>query len=319
MAITDSKKVDFLWKKLGYGAAKTDTNTAKKAPNEATASPLLLRGDNTWVESNSIPATLPGSSEGVVTVFPTSAPRETTADGTATANRTWKTGLVDWIPPEVGSTYQVKVYIHTTGQAGNAASGGDQVFATGSGNNDEWFFDYQAGVLHFIGTNLPNGINFSGKSVYISGGRYTGVKGVNQIKKIDQTDGIILPSGTTAQRSTTTQGTIRFNTTTGNFEGSTDGSSFVTFTTSGSGSSGTATITKEQFNGDGSTTQFTLSSTPSDENNIIVYVDGVMQEPDRNYTLSGATLRFTGGEDGSSIEAPHDGARVVVMLGFDSI
>ena len=44
-----------------------------------------------------------------------------------------------------------------------------------------------------------------------------------------------------------------------------------------------------------------------------------MQEPDRNYTLSGATLSFTGGEDGSSIEAPHDGARIVVMLGFDSI
>ena len=75
MAITDSKKIDFLWKKLGYGAAKTDTNTAKKAPNEATASPLLIRGDNTWVESSSIPGTLPGASSGVVTVFPTSAPK----------------------------------------------------------------------------------------------------------------------------------------------------------------------------------------------------------------------------------------------------
>ena len=48
MAITDAKKVDYLWKKLGYGATKTDTNAAKKAPNEAIASPLLLRGDNTW-------------------------------------------------------------------------------------------------------------------------------------------------------------------------------------------------------------------------------------------------------------------------------
>ena len=319
MAITDSKKIDFLWKKLGYGAAKTDTNTAKKAPNEATASPLLIRGENTWVESSSIPGTLPGASSGVVTVFPTSGPKETTADGSATANRTWKTGLTDWIPPEIGSTYQVKVYIHTSSNAASAASSGDQVFATGSGNDDEWFFDYQAGVLHFIGTNLPNGISFSGKSVYISGGRYTGTKGVNQIKQIDQTDGIILPSGTTGERSTTTQGLIRFNTTTGNFEGSTDGSSFVTFTTSGSGASGTATITKEQFTGDGTSTQFTLSTTPSDENNIIVYVDGVMQEPDANYTLSGTKLSFTAGGDGSSVEAPHDGARIVVMLGFDTI
>ena len=41
MAITDAKKVDYLWKKIGYGATKTDTNAAKKAPNEAIASPLL--------------------------------------------------------------------------------------------------------------------------------------------------------------------------------------------------------------------------------------------------------------------------------------
>ena len=61
MAITDAKKVDYLWKKIGYGATKTDTNTAKKAPNEAIASPLLLRGDKTWNEANQIPATIPGS------------------------------------------------------------------------------------------------------------------------------------------------------------------------------------------------------------------------------------------------------------------
>ena len=324
MAIADAKKVDYLWKKIGYGATKTDTNAAKKAPNEAIASPLLLRGDNVWVEANDIPAVLPGTSAGVVTVYPTGTPAETTNDATATANRTWKTNLTDWIPPEIGSTYQVKVYIHTSGDAGNAAASGDQVFATGSGNDDEWFFDYQSGVLHFIGTNLPNGISFTGKSVYISGGRYTGVKGVNQIKKIDQTDGLILPSGTTAQRSTNTAGVIRYNTTTGTFEGSLDGSTFVTFTTSGSGSTGTATINKDVFVGDGSTVTFTLSDTPTDENNVIVYVDGVMQEPDTNYVLSGNQLSFTASEtdgspDSSSQEAPHSGARVVVMLGFDSI
>jgi hypothetical protein len=55
MAITDSKKVDFLWKKLGYGATKTDTNAAKKAPNEAISSPLLLRGDKVWQQADTIP------------------------------------------------------------------------------------------------------------------------------------------------------------------------------------------------------------------------------------------------------------------------
>ena len=53
-----------------------------------------------------------------------------------------------------------------------------QVFPAGSGNNDEWFFDYPSGTLNFIGTNLPNGVNFTGKSVYISGAYYTGIKGV---------------------------------------------------------------------------------------------------------------------------------------------
>ena len=179
MAISEAQKVDYLWKKIGYGRAKTDTNANKKATNESIASPLLLRGNNVWSQADLIPGTMPASSAGVVTVYPTTAPDETTADATATANRTWKTGLIDWIPPEIGSTYLVKVYIHTAGDAANAASSGTQVFGAGSGNNDEWFFDYQAGTLHFIGTNLPNGVNFSGKSVYVSGARYTGIKGVS--------------------------------------------------------------------------------------------------------------------------------------------
>ncbi len=188
MAISDTQKVDYLWKKLGYSATKTDTNANKKAPNEAIASPLLMRADTIWSQSSTIPATLPGSSASPVTVYPTSNPIETTLDGTSTANRTWKTGTTDWISPEFGSTYQVKVYIHTSSDAAGA-SGGDQVFATGSGNNDEWFFDYQSGVLHFIGDNLPNGISFTGKSVYISGGRYTGTFGTGTIAEATITGG----------------------------------------------------------------------------------------------------------------------------------
>jgi len=344
MAITDAKKVDYLWKKLGYGATKTDTNTAKKAPNEAIASPLLLRGDNTWNQASSIPAVMPGSSSGVVTVYPTSAPDETTNDGTAAANRTWKTGLTDWIPPEIGSTYQVKVYIHTASDAGNAAASGDQVFATGSGNDDEWFFDYQSGVLHFIGASLPNGISFTGKSVYISGARYTGQKGLqnlstssgnteftaNNIGNIvtnadmtftttgtglfdfNTTTGVVVPNGTTLERPTAQTGIIRFNTDTGKYEVSTDGSTYSALRTEAAAGD----ITKDVFTGDGSATQFTMTVTPTDAKNVIVYVDGVMQEPTQNYTISTNVLAFTGGADGSSIEAPHDGARIVVMHGF---
>ena len=68
MAISDTQKVDYLWKKLGYAATKTDNNSAKKAPNEAIASPLVLRGDKVLKQASSIPATLPASSTGVLTV-----------------------------------------------------------------------------------------------------------------------------------------------------------------------------------------------------------------------------------------------------------
>ena len=336
MAITDAKKVDYLWKKVGYGATKTDTNAAKKAPNEAIASPLLLRGDKVWNQASSIPATMPGSSAGVVTVYPTGTPDETTNDGTATANRTWKTGLTDWIPPEFGSTYQVKIYIHTSGDAGNAAASGDQVFATGSGNNDEWFFDYQSGVVHFIGANLPNGISFTGKSVYVSGARYTGTIGVqNNVANtgditfngstisapsnadmtfdnsgtgsyiFEGTTSLTVPKGTTAQRPTAEEGIIRFNTQTGQYEVSQDGSTYVNLRTSADAGS----ITKDIFTGDGSTTTFTMTVEPTDPKNVIVYIDGVMQEPTQNYTMSGTSITTAG-------EAAHAGARIVVMHGF---
>ena len=177
MAVSDNQKLDYLWKKIGYGVSKTDTNNNKAAPNESISSPLLLRGDKVWKEAASIAAVMPGASNDYLTVYSTSSPQETTEDNTSAQYRTWKTGLTDWIPPEIGSTYQVKVYVHSTGSAGAAAASGTQLFAAGSGNSDEWFFDYQSGLLHFIGTNLP-GISFGGKSIYVSGARYTGTFGV---------------------------------------------------------------------------------------------------------------------------------------------
>jgi len=183
VAISDSQKVDYLWKKLGYGATKTDTNGRKKAPNEAIVSPLLIRGDKVWAEAGFIPIVKPSSDyervpgEIIVKVYDdnTGNTVETTEDGTSTALRTWITGITDWIPPEFGSTYQVKVFIDNA-SASNPESTGTQIFATGSGNDDEWFFDYQSGVLHFIGTNLPSSLS-STKRIYIVGATYTGVFG----------------------------------------------------------------------------------------------------------------------------------------------
>jgi hypothetical protein len=311
MAITDTQKVDYLWKKLGYAATKSDTNANKKAPNEAIASPLQLRADKVMKDASSIPSTQPASSAGVLTVYPTSGPIECTLDGTATANRTWKTGQTDWISPEFGSTYQVKVYIHTSGDAAGA-SGGDQVFATGSGNDDEWFFDYQSGVLHFIGTNLPNGVSFTGKSVYIAGARYSGTFGVggdtgaftftdNRLQTtstneeiiiepagtgyvaIDTNSGLIIPVGTTGQRPTAQTGMIRFN--------STDGQVEVYNGTSWVAVGAVNTVTLDEFDGDNSTTGFTLSQSATTAS-VLVSINGTVQESTNTYTVSGTTLTF---------------------------
>lgn len=184
MAISDTQKVDYLWKKVGYGVAKTTTGTEKKAYEEAIASPLLIRGDKIWQLSASIPALIPSATASPVTIYKDgvgtwSATVQTTEDTTVADNRTWKTNLTDWIPVEFGSTYQVQVYIDAAGSS-TPQSTGTKIFAAGSGNSDEWYFDYQAGVLNFIGDNLPSALGGGNTSnrIFISGARYTGAMGV---------------------------------------------------------------------------------------------------------------------------------------------
>ena len=180
MAILDTQKVDLLWKKVGFGKVKTDSNANKKAPNEAISSDFIIKANQIWTNASTIPSTMPASSATPVTVYTdaTSNTVETTEDGTASDNRTWKTGTTNWIPPSFGATYQVKVYAITTGN-GAPQTNGTQLFETGSGNDDQWYFDYSSGVLHFIGTNLPSAIATSGNNViYIAGARYTGTTGV---------------------------------------------------------------------------------------------------------------------------------------------
>ena len=46
MAISDAQKIDLLWKKIGFGKAKTDTNSNKKAPNEPNASSLIIKNSD---------------------------------------------------------------------------------------------------------------------------------------------------------------------------------------------------------------------------------------------------------------------------------
>lgn len=178
MAISAEQKLDYLWKKLGYGVTKTDVTTAKSASNESIASPLLLRGDNIWVESENIPAVIPTSSSEYVQVHSDtlSTTVETTMDVTAEPLRTWKTSLQDWIPAEFGATYQVKIYVDSPG-AGDPQTTGTRLYPDGTGS-DEWFFDYASGVINFIGDSLPTPV-VNGKVIYVVGARYVGNTGLS--------------------------------------------------------------------------------------------------------------------------------------------
>jgi hypothetical protein len=122
------------------------------------------------------------------------------------------------------------------------------------------------------------------------------------------TDGIYLPSGNTAARPTPVGGVIRYNSQTGQYEGSQDGSTWINFATAGNA----PTFTKESTTGDGSTSTFSgfFSSAPESANNVFVYIDNVYQEPTENYTVSGTNITFT--------SAPHSGARIFAITGADN-
>lgn len=51
---------------------------------------------------------------------------------------------------------------------------------------------------------------------------------------------------------------------------------------------------REVFTGNGSTTIYTLANTYGGQNSILVFVDGVIQYPGSNFTLSGSTLTLLG-------------------------
>ena len=150
------------------------------APNEAVVSEFIIKTSQIWTNSGDIPGVIPASNSSIVALYTdaTGSSLETTEDGTASDNRTWKTGLTNWIPPGFGATYQLKVYAAATGLA-NAQSAGTQLFETGSGSDDQWYFDYQSGILNFIGSNLPSAIGTSsGNVIYVAGAVYVGNTGV---------------------------------------------------------------------------------------------------------------------------------------------
>ena len=189
MAASTEQKVDYLLKKIGFTASKTglaedsSLSGTKKAPfAESIPSPLVTPSTTIWNESALIPTTPPGSDTAQVKVYlaGTSGHRMTvdsTVSGSrafiaySTYNNTSSAILGDWIDPQFGDAYIIKVY------KGDPNSGGTLLSAAGAGSNDTWFFDYSSGVLNFNGTAIPSGVTDT--NIYIVGYRYIGIKGLS--------------------------------------------------------------------------------------------------------------------------------------------
>ena len=313
MAISDSQKVDLLFKKL-FGVTKTDLPANKSPSNESVASPTLNRSDTIWLQSNSIPVTAQSVS-GVVQSYQTTAKIQCTADTTSTpvsgVYPTWNTGLTDWIPPEFGASYFVKVYADSSGVSDPSVTG-TQLSDSGIAGVGEWNFDYQSGVLNFIGGTIPAALT-SSNVVYVMGYRYVGAKGLNNLSNVgnltianttistNQTNGnitltptgsglvqinstgaFLIPTGNTSQTPVNPPtGSIRYNTDITSIEFF-DGTNWI---------AGTQTITGQSVTPNGITNTFALEK-PSTTYGVIVTLNGVLQAPVTSYQVSGSNLIF---------------------------
>jgi hypothetical protein len=318
MAVSIAQYVDLLFKKL-QGVAKTANSTVKGASNESIASPPLLRGDVVWVQSSQIGNTAQAIS-GITTAYRNSGAVECAPDTTVppigSIRPTWLTNKTYWIPQEFGATWLPKVFVGPSGAA-NIESTGTQIFSAGIGGVGEYYFDTQAGVLNFIGETTPTVLT-AGNVVYVAGYQYSGLVGTtnlpgnttignilianttittnqangnitltptgNGIAVVNATTGLTLPTGNTVQRpSNPSTGTLRFNTNSTDVE--------VWDGTQWTGVGGTASITNQYINGDGSSTVFALDQETTAAA-IIVSTNGVVQFPDVAYTVTGNSITF---------------------------
>ena len=185
MAVTDQQKLDFLLKKIGYTKTKTGNvsgtgdpgnGTPKQPFAEAIPSPLVVANSSLWNEADSIPATPPGSDTVQVKVYLTTSALRLTEDVTSSGARSWiaystynntsSARLTNWIDTQFGAGYLIKVYKGDPNASGVPLSAG--------ATNNNWFFDYSAGVLNFNDSSVPV---TSSDSVYIVGYRYIGQTG----------------------------------------------------------------------------------------------------------------------------------------------
>jgi hypothetical protein len=195
MTISTQQLVDILYKKLS-GVSKTDTYTAKSPANEANASPQLSPGSTIWTQDYYIPSVtiLPSSNTTVngstiVSVYTGSLSSivQTSALSEGTAQETWATGLTNWISPQFGAGYQLKLYAGPPGATGTTPLNYTNlpVGGVGYGGGDSWYFDYSAGIVNFADSAVPAAAANVANVVYAVGARYTGLTGIATLSNIN--------------------------------------------------------------------------------------------------------------------------------------
>jgi len=171
MSITDAQKVDFLWKKTIFGVSNTG-GVGKQGFEETVGSPTPVFNNSILAET--IPVPPPFATTSVVQYYAPATAIRMTADITVAGNAAWiatgtfdnlSTRLTNWVAPSVDPAYLVDIYRNDPTVPANKLNGGT--------NNQQWIFDYSAGILRFVNT-VPAGIT----SLWLVGHRYIGATGI---------------------------------------------------------------------------------------------------------------------------------------------
>jgi hypothetical protein len=151
--------------------------------------------------------------------------------------------------------------------------------------NMSW--DNGTSTLNVTGIATVDNIKLDGSIVESTTGALLLSSPAATITHITGTTGVRVPSGSTIQRpGAPTAADLRFNTTNSVLEYY-DGSVWAV-----AGTDFTA-ISTNCFHGDDVTTVFTLSEPASAAGNLIVSINGIMEQPLAAYTVSGTTLTFS--------------------------
>lgn len=79
---------------------------------------------------------------------------------------------------------------------------------------------------------------------------------------------------------------------------------------------GSVALVVDEFTGDNTTTNFTMSQSESDAKSILVTISGVYQAPVNNYTVSGTTLTFT--SPPPAVDASGNPNKIIVVHNLNS-